>query len=230
MHIPDGFLDPRLSTGLFGAAAIALAYSAAKVREAVTALKPAAALATAGQGAGNIVTGLKRVLTGNGQRLLYVMGMMAALIFAGQMFDFPVLNGTTGHLMGGALAGIILGPFAGALVMAVVLSVQMLFFADGGLLALGANIINMALIGTSLAYYLYLYVKKVAPEWLAIVIAAWASVPLAAWACSIELGFSPALPFTIVSPAMLQVHLIVGLAEALVTLALVRMFRVLLPE
>jgi len=225
MHIPDGFLDPRLSTGLLGAAAAVLAYSVAKVREAVTALKPAEALATVGQGVGNMVGGVRRVLTGEGERTIYKMGMVAALVFAGQMFNFPIGSGTSGHLIGGVFASVILGPFAGAIVISVVLAVQMLFFADGGLLAIGANIINMALFGTIIAYYVYFSLKRAVPEWLAVLAAAWASVPLAAFVCALELGFSGTVPFAVVIPAMVKVHAIIGIAEALITLALVKMFR-----
>lgn len=230
MHIPDGFLDPKISAGLAGAAAAVLAYSVARVREAVTALKPAEALATVGKGVGNMIGGMRRVLTSDGERTIYKMGMVAALVFAGQMFNFPISQGTSGHLLGGVFASVILGPFAGAIVIAVILVVQMLFFADGGLLAIGANIINMALIGTILAYYIYYSLKKAAPEWFAIIVAAWSSVPLAALACALELGLSGTIPFAIVVPAMVKVHAIIGIAEALITLALVKMFRSFLAE
>lgn len=230
MHIPDGLLDPKLSAGLSGLAAIALAYSLAKVREAVTALQPVAALATVGKGLGNMVSGMRRVLTGDGERTIYKMGMVAALVFAGQMFNFPIGGGTSGHLIGGVFAAVILGPFAGALAIAAVLAVQAVFFADGGLVALGANIINMALIGTILAYYIYYMLKKAAPEWLAIAAAAWLSVALAAFTCALEIGFSGTVPLATVIPAMLKVHFIIGLAEALITLALVKTFRSLSAE
>lgn len=228
MHIPDGFLDPKVSVGLMGAAAVVLGFCLAKVREAATVLVGSEAFATAGRGMRNVVGGMRRVLTGDGERLIYKMGMVAALVFAAQMFNFPISSGTSGHLIGGVFASVVLGPFAGAIVIAVVLAVQMLFFADGGLLAIGANIINMALFGTIAAYYIYYYLKKVIPEWLAILAAAWAAVPLAAFACALELGFSGAIPFETVIPAMVGVHLVIGVAEALITLALVNIFRTML--
>jgi len=228
MHIPDGFLDPKISTGLVGAAVVVLGFSFAKVREAVTALAPAAALVAAGRGMSNVVGGMRRVLTGDGERTIYQMGMVAALVFAGQMFNFPISSGTSGHLIGGVFASVILGPFAGAIVIAAALAVQMLFFADGGLLAIGANIINMSLFGTIIAYYIYFYLKKAIPEWLAILAAAWVSVPLAAFACVLELGFSGTIPFEKVIPAMVNVHMVIGIAEALITLALVNVFRSML--
>jgi cobalt/nickel transport system permease protein len=227
MHIPDGFLDPKVATGLLGAAAAVLALSAAKVREMATALRPAEALAAAGTGAGNIVAGMRRVLTGEGEKLIYKMGMVAALVFAAQMFNFPVSSGTSGHLIGGVFAAVILGPFAGGIVIAVVLAAQMLFFADGGLFAVGANVINMAFFGTIIAYYVYYYLKKIIPEWLAVLMAAWTSVVLAASACALELGFSGTIPLEAVIPAMLKVHMSIGIAEALITLALINIFRTL---
>jgi cobalt/nickel transport system permease protein len=225
MHIPNGFLDPKISAGLIGVAVAALSYSFAKVREMVTALAPVEALATAGRAVGSMVGRVRRVLTGEGERMVYKMGMVAALVFAGQMFNFPVSQGTSGHLIGGIFAAVILGPFAGAIVMAAVLSVQAFFFADGGLLALGANIVNMAVIAALGCYYLYFWLKRALPEWLAIFIAAWASVILASFACALQLGYSGTVPFETVIPAMVNVHAVIGMAEALITLALVNIFR-----
>lgn len=225
MHIPDGFLDPKISTGLMGAAAAVLGYCFMKMREAVTALRPAEALATAGKGMGNMMGGMRRALTGDGQRLLYKMGIMASLIFAAQLFDFPIGYGMPGHLFGGVLAAVILGPFAGAMVMAGVLVVQMAFFSDGGLIALGANIMNMAVIMTIGGYYLYSFLKKNLPEWAAILIAAWVSVVAAALACALELGFSGTNPFSATIPVIINTHMLVGLAEALISLGLVEAFR-----
>lgn len=225
MHIPDGFLDPKISTGLLGLAAAVLGYSLARVRAAVTALRPVAALATASQGVGNAVGGLRRMLTGAGERTINKMGMVAALIFAAQMFNFPIGQGTSGHLIGGIFAAVILGPFPGAIVISVVLAVQMAFFADGGLLAIGANVFNLAFLGTIVSYYLYYFINKAAPEWLAIVVAAWVAVVLAAFACALELGLSGTVPLAVVIPAMVKVHALIGLAEALITLGLVNIFR-----
>jgi cobalt/nickel transport system permease protein len=228
MHIPDGFLDPKISIGMVGAAVAVLGYSFAKVKEAVTALKPVAVLATAGKGVSNMVGGMRRALTGDGEQTIYKMGMVAALVFAAQMFNFPISSGTSGHLIGGVFASVILGPFAGAIVIAAVLAVQMLFFADGGLIAIGANIINMALCGAIVGYGLYYLLKKITPEWIAIAVAAWLSVVLASFACALELGFSGTIPFDLVIPAMVNVHMIIGIAEALITLALVNLFRAML--
>ncbi|MFA5887070.1 MAG: energy-coupling factor ABC transporter permease [Patescibacteria group bacterium] len=228
MHIPNEFLDPKISTGLIGVAVAVLGISFAKVKEAVTALQPAEALATAGRNVGSMAGRMRRVLTGNGEQTIYKMGMVAALVFSAQMFNFPINQGTSGHMLGGVFSFVILGPFAGSIVMAVVLLVQSLFFADGGLLAIGANIVNMAVVGTFLVYYLYILIRKVAPEWLAIAIAAWLSVTLASFACSLEIGFSGTTSLGLVIPAMLKIHMLIGVAEALITLALVNIFRTML--
>lgn len=224
MHIPDGFLDPKISMGMMGAAVAVLSYSLAKVRAAVTALQPQEAFATVGKGIANITGKARRVLTSDGEQTIYKMGMVAALVFAAQMFNFPISSGTSGHLIGGVFSSVILGPFAGTIVIAVVLAVQSIFFADGGLLAIGANIVNMALFGTIIAYCGYYFLKKVVPEWLAIMVAAWLSVPLAAFACALELGFSGTIPLAVVILAMVKVHLVIGVAEAFITLALLNVF------
>ncbi len=227
MHIPDGFIDPKISYGLMGAAVGVLAYSLAKVKAAVTALAPQKALAMAGKGFANTT---KRVLTKVGEQKIYKMGMVAALVFAAQMFNFPIAQGTSGHLIGGALAAVILGPFAGTLVVATVLVVQALFFADGGLIVMGANIINMAFFGTLLIYYVYAFLKKYMSETLSIAISAWLSVVIAAIACSFEMGFSGTYALSATLAAMLKVHVLIGIAEALITIVLVELFRKLVPR
>lgn len=225
MHIPDGFLDPKMSAGLFTAAAAVMGICAVKVSAAVTSLKPVRVLATA---AGDIAGGLRRGLTFDGERTIYKMGMVAALVFAAQMFNFPISQGTSGHLIGGVFAAVVLGPFAGAIVISVVLAIQSLFFADGGLLALGANIVNMSVIAAIGCYYIYALLKKVSPEWVAISIAAWISVVLASLVCALEIGLSGTIALPVVTMAMVKVHMVIGIAEALITLVLVNVFRSML--
>lgn len=229
MHIPDGFLDPKVSMGLMGAAATVLGFSFAKVRSAVTAVVPQQALALAGKGAGSLVSGGRRVLTKLGEQKIYLMGMVASLVFAAQMFNFPINQGTSGHLLGGVLAVVLLGPFAGTIVIAAVLAIQSLFFADGGLLALGANIINMSFLGALVSYYVYAGLKRYLPEWAGIAIAAWLSVFMAAFACAIEIGISGTVAFEAILPAMLKIHALIGIAEALLTLVLINAFRKMVP-
>ncbi|MFH1710204.1 MAG: energy-coupling factor ABC transporter permease [bacterium] len=230
MHIPDGFLDPKVSGSMMGVAAIALSYCIAKVANAITAVVPQEALAVAGRGMGSFISGGKRMLTKIGEQKLYQMGMVASLVFAAQMFNFPIEHGTSGHLLGGILAAVLLGPFAGAIVISVVLAVQMIFFADGGALALGANIVNMAVIGTLGCYYLYYFIKKFAPEWIAIFISAWTSVVLASFICTIQIGLSGTISYGQVIPAMVRVHALIGIAEALITIMLITIYRSLIAE
>ena len=89
-----------------------------------------------------------------------VVGLVAAFVFAVQMLNFPVANGTSGHLLGGVLAAVLVGPYAGALAVTVVLVVQALLFADGGLSALGLNVVNMALVGAFAGYGVFLVVRR----------------------------------------------------------------------
>jgi cobalt/nickel transport system permease protein len=149
------------------------------------------------------------------------MGVMSAFIFAAQMVNFPIAGGTSGHLLGGVLAGVLLGPYAGSLVIAVVLTAQCLIFQDGGITALGANIVNMSLIGTGGGYLIYKLLNSILPgtvgKKIGIITASWFSVMLAATACSLELAFSDTLPLKIVLPAMAGVHAIIGIGEAVIT-------------
>jgi cobalt/nickel transport system permease protein len=230
MHIPDGFLDPKISYGLMGAAVAVLSYCFARVKAAVTALAPQEAFATVGKGISNLTGKSRRILTRLGEQRIYQMGMVAALVFAAQMFNFPIASGTSGHLIGGVMAVVLLGPFAGTIVIAAVLMVQAFFFADGGLIALGANVINMAFLAGFLSYYLYSVLKKHLLEWQSIALTAWCSVVLAALAASLEIGLSGTFALGAVTSSMLKVHVIIGLAEALITVALANVFRKMVPQ
>ena len=215
-----------------GAAAAVLGYCFAKVKAAVTVIVQQPAFAAVGKGIKSLVGGGRTALTKLGEQKIYLMGMVASLIFAAQMFNFPIGQGTSGHLLGGVLAVVLLGPFAGTLVIAVVLGVQAIFFADGGLLALGANIINMAFFGALVSYYFYAGLRKYLSEQVSIGISAWVSVVLAAFACSIEIALSGTIGFGLVIPAMFKVHAVIGIAEAMITVVLIDIFRktVSLPE
>jgi len=190
MHIPDGFLStPVLATSWAGSL-FGISYALKKTRELLK------------------------------DKSVPLMGVMAAFIFAAQMLNFPVLGGTSGHLIGGVLAAVTLGPFAGAIVLSLVLIVQCLVFQDGGITALGANIFNMAVVGTIIGYYIYAFLKSVffrkniLP---AVLIASWLSVVLASLFCAFELAFSGVSPLKVVLPAMVFVHLFIGIGEAIIT-------------
>ncbi|MBN1870404.1 MAG: energy-coupling factor ABC transporter permease [Candidatus Omnitrophica bacterium] len=147
---------------------------------------------------------------------------VTALMFALQMLNYPVQNGTSGHLVGALLGVSLLGiPFA-ILSTAVVLAVQAVFFGDGGINALGANILNMSLLGAGLGGVVYSALKaKKINKHVSLGIAAFFSVLIGAFACSLEVGISGAVTFNKVLPAMLSVHALIGLGESLLTVAVV---------
>ena len=193
LHIPDGFLSFPVSLGTW-VMSIAL-----------------------------VAMALGRVQKDYSERAVPLMGVCAAFIFAAQMINFPIPGGTSGHLLGGTLAGVLLGPWAGSLVMVVVFIVQAVLFQDGGLTVLGANIFNMGLIGTFGGYYLYKAIRMVVGfnSWrgmaISVAIAAWTSVVVAALFCALQLAFSGTVPLQIAISAMLFWHIIIGIGEALIT-------------
>jgi cobalt/nickel transport system permease protein len=150
------------------------------------------------------------------------MGVLAAAIFAGQMLNFSVAGGTSGHLMGAAIVTILLGPWAGMLVLTCVVSIQALIFQDGGLLALGANIFNMGVVGVTVSYMVYRTVQKLAKgqRWGVFVggfIAAWLSIEIAALGVGLQLALSGTSPANIAIPAMGGIHALIGIGEGLIT-------------
>jgi cobalt/nickel transport system permease protein len=145
------------------------------------------------------------------ERLIPLAGIMAAFIFAGQMLNFPVAGGTSGHLIGAALAVIVLGPWLGILAMTAVIALQALLFQDGGLVVMGANILIMGIVPAFVGYGLYrLAAQRERRIRLAVT---------AAFITALLLGFSGASAFRFVIPAMLGVHALIGVGEALITIA-----------
>jgi cobalt/nickel transport system permease protein len=153
------------------------------------------------------------------------MGLAAAFVFAAQMLNFPIAGGTSGHLLGSVLIAVLLGPGAAVLVLTAVLIVQCLVFADGGLLSLGANIFNMGIVGGVGGYAIYRGVQRLMGGARGVVMgaafAAWCSATLAAVLAAGELAISGTVPWTIVFPAMVDVHLLIGLGEAAITVLVV---------
>jgi cobalt/nickel transport system permease protein len=191
LHIPDGFLNLPIALLCWGLTIVLLGLA------------------------------VRRTGTELGERQVPLMGVMAAFIFAAQMINFPVAGGTSGHLLGGALAAIVLGPWAAMLVMASVIGVQALLFQDGGLVVMGANILNMGLLTALIGYGLY---RSVAgrPRGVRLAVAgvaAWLTVMAGALATALQLWLSGTARLDIVVPAMLGVHAIIGLGEALITVA-----------
>jgi cobalt/nickel transport system permease protein len=156
-----------------------------------------------------------------GDKQVPLMGIMAAFIFAAQMINFPVLGGTSGHLLGGVLAAITLGPWAGMLVMTAVIATQALILQDGGLIVMGANILNMGLVTAAIGYGLYgataggNRTMKLATAG----VAAWISVMAGALFTSLEIWLSGNAQLQVIITAMLGVHALIGIGEALITVA-----------
>ncbi|HUG84438.1 MAG TPA: energy-coupling factor ABC transporter permease [Euzebya sp.] len=182
------------------------------------------AVATGVLSSGAIGIALRQTRETMKDRQIPLAGIAAAFIFATQMVNFPVAGGTTGHLLGGALAAILLGPSMGAIVVTVVVVVQALAFADGGLTALGYNVFNMAVVTAFGGYALFVLLRKVMPSAGAGVIAAAGiaaglSVVLSAMAFSLQwlFGASAPVPFDTVFGAMVGVHLLIGIGEGIIT-------------
>jgi cobalt/nickel transport system permease protein len=158
------------------------------------------------------------------ERAVPLLGVMAAFIFAAQMFNFPVVGGTSGHLLGGVLAAVLLGPWAATLVMTAVIAIQALLFQDGGLLIMGANIFNMGIVGTLGGYAVYRAVAAILGgeargRLPAAAVAAWCSVVAGAVAMTLQLAASGIVPLEIALPAMVGVHALIGIGEAFITVA-----------
>lgn len=186
-------------------------------------LTPAVAAATGAVGAAGLWAGLRSLEARLGERTTVLMGTMSAFVFAAQMVNFPVGPlPISGHLLGGVLAAVMLGPWAGAVVIAAVLIVQALLFGDGGLTALGANFVNMGLIGAVGGYAIYDPIRRAiggrSGVLIGAMVAAWFSVLLASGAFAVELAFSSGwAEFFRVLSWMALVHAGIGLGEAIVT-------------
>ncbi|HEX9091567.1 MAG TPA: energy-coupling factor ABC transporter permease [Anaerolineales bacterium] len=192
MHIPDGFLSVQVSIVLWLVTIFVIGYA------------------------------LKRVSADLGDRQVPIMGVLAAAIFAGQMLNFAIAGGTSGHLIGAAIATVLLGPWASMLVLTCVISIQALLFQDGGLLVLGANMFNMAIVGVAVAYMVFRTVRRLTrgQSWGLFAggfLAAWMSVEVAALGTALELSFSGISPANIAIPAMGGIHALIGIGEGLVT-------------
>jgi cobalt/nickel transport system permease protein len=194
MHIPDGFIDGTTSAG-------------------------AAVVAAGGLGAT-----LRRAGEVLDERRVPLAGLVAAFVFAVQMLNFPVASGTSGHLLGGALAAVLVGPAVGAVCVSVVLAVQALLFADGGLSALGLNTLNMALVTAFGGYAVFVVVRRVMSRSSSSVVAAAGvaaavSVVLSSLAFTLEyaIGGTGTASVATVAGAMVGVHVMIGIGEGVIT-------------
>lgn len=156
------------------------------------------------------------------EKLTPLFGIVAAAIFAAQMLNWPIPGGTSAHFVGGALAGILLGPYAGSLAMAVVLTIQCLVFADGGITALGANVWNMAIVDVFIGYYIYKALRKYGVN-IASFVAGWIGITIAAIFAGIEIGLSTAFGYglSVTVPVMGVWHGILGIVEGVITTGVV---------
>jgi len=190
MHIPDGFLEPKVWVSLTAVSAAAVAYASKKVSKNLD------------------------------EKKVPLMGVIAAFVFAAQMVNFPVGGGTSGHLMGGVLIATIMGPFAALLMISTVLIIQALLFQDGGITALGANIFNMGIVGAGLGYLTFKGLNRVTGNLnFALFTASWLSVVTAAGIAAAELSISGVIPISVSLPAMTGVHAIIGIGEGAITIA-----------
>ncbi len=194
LHIPDGFIDVPTSA-LFGFLTVVL-----------------------------LALALKRAKGQLDDRVAPMAGLASVFILAMQMLNFPVAAGTSGHLVGAAIGAVLIGPWAAALALTVVLAVQALFFADGGLIALGLNVFNLAFVAVFVAWGVFLILKKVLPAnntglLIATGIGAFVSVPVSALAFSLQfaLGGTEAISASTVTAAMVSVHLLIGIGEAIIS-------------
>ena len=187
-------------------------------------LNAGTAVATGVISVGTIGAALRQAKHTLKDRQVPLAGIAAAFIFAAQMFNFPVAAGTTGHLLGGALAAILLGPSVGAIVVTIVVVVQALAFADGGLTAVGYNVLNMAIVPAFGGWAIFRLLRRFLPKSSTSVVAATGiaaglSVVLSAMAFSIEwlFGATAPIPFDTVFGAMVGVHLVIGIGEGLLS-------------
>lgn len=213
MHVPDGFINAPVSVaaGAVAAGAVAVSLRGARRELGGTPLAPPGD-PTHGEGHG-------------GERTAPLAGLVAAFIFAVQMLNFPVAAGTSGHLLGGALAAILVGPYTGVLCISVVLLMQGILFADGGLTALGVNITVMGVVTVVVSYALFRGLVTVLPRkrrsvTVASFVAALVSVPAAAivFTAIYAVGGTTDVPVGKVLTAMVGVHLLIGIGEAAITM------------
>jgi cobalt/nickel transport system permease protein len=205
LHIPDGFLTPLVSAVGWILALIMIAIALRQTRNQL------------------------------GERQIPMMGVLAAFIFAAQAINFPIAAGTSGHLLGGALAAIIMGPWAATLIMTAVIAIQSLLFQDGGLLVMGWNILNMGVFTAFTGYVVYRFTKRLLgrnPVSLIAggFVAAWLSVEVGAIATAFELAVSGTSPLSLALPAMAGVHALIGLGEGVITSAALSLLQVSRPQ
>lgn len=164
-----------------------------------------------------------------------LLAVSAAFIFAAQMLNFPIAIGTSGHFLGAVLAMVLLGPLFAFIAMSLVLIMQTLLFADGGLLAMGSNIFNMGFIGTIAGFFIFMLIIKVLPKTkpmflVGTFVVSWLSIVLASASCSVMLGISGTYDLVPALVSMVSVHALIGIGEAIITTAVVSLVLTLRPD
>jgi cobalt/nickel transport system permease protein len=206
MHILDGYINPATAVTMFAVSIVFLAWA------------------------------WKKVKSDYPQSFVALLAISSAFVFAAQMLNFPIGFGTSGHLVGGTFLAILLGPYAAMLSMTIVLLMQAFFFADGGLIAFGANVFNMAIIG-ALSFFIVKLMTRNSKSTRrfasSIFIASWVSVVAGSLAAALEIGFSPAFAdaggIMVTVPAILFWHVMIGLGEGTITTTLVMSLQRLQP-
>jgi cobalt/nickel transport system permease protein len=198
MHIPDGFLTPEICILMYIISMAILVFSWKKVKAIYS------------------------------RSFVPLIAVSSAFVFAAQMLNFPIVYGTSGHLVGGTFLATLLGPYAAILSMTTVLLMQAIFFADGGISTFGANIFNMAIIGALSFYIIKLLSNETTSQkrfLVSIFIASWSSVVLGSLICAVQIGVSPMFASAggvfVTVPSMLFWHIIIGAGEAVITTALI---------
>jgi cobalt/nickel transport system permease protein len=169
------------------------------------------------------------------ERQVPVLGTVSAFVFAAQMFNFPIVGGTSGHFMGGALAAIVLGPLQSVLVLAVVLTIQCIAFQDGGITALGANVMLMGVVGGLAAWLVFRGLKAVLPAnraglLAAAAVASWTSIVVASGVCALLLWVSGRFPLMESLAAMMGWHALIGVGEAAITCSVLSLMSASRPD
>jgi cobalt/nickel transport system permease protein len=193
MHIPDGFLSAPVWASAGAVSAAAVALSVRRVSRSLE------------------------------EKQVPLMGVAAAFIFAAQMVNLPIASGTSGHLSGGVLAMLLLGPWASTLIMSAILIVQALLFQDGGITALGANVLNMGVLPCFAGFLIFRLLRRLLAgtqgALIGAFITAWLMVVLSASLAALEIALSGTMPLRLVLPAMAGVHALIGIGEGLITTA-----------
>lgn len=193
MHIPDGFVSGAINSAAAIISATTLAFSVTRVKQEFKDKDFAVPL----------------------------LATLAAFVFAAQMLNFPIGGGTSGHFLGAVTAAALLGPWSACIILSVVLVIQGLLFGDGGITALGSNILNMGIIGGILTYPIMRGIRVLLPTgrngyFISAAVASWASVVFASSSCALELALSGTSPLKVAFPAMVGTHAIIGLGEAMI--------------